>query len=298
MQNLSQQFVVNNGTATEWSGNDHLQTQWDWRAVGNFIGGGAGAGLLVSAVLTSRSIPSYRLQAFLGLAVIALGLLCIMAKMGRPTRAFNIFRHVESSWMTREGFAIPPLFGCGLLSIVQGKVDIVAIVAALSALFFLYCQTRILRGAKGIPVWSEPKLTPLLIATGLAEGFGIAALSSLLLPGTVSLLQAVLLLGALVLRHIAWHLYQRALTMGNVPGESLDVLREFGGNFEVWGQWLPAALLIAGIVLGDAALNGLAATAGLIASVSGWRMKYVLITRAGFYSRKSLSLAGLSRRRP
>ena len=27
------------GTATQWSSTAHLQTRWDWRAVGNFVGG-------------------------------------------------------------------------------------------------------------------------------------------------------------------------------------------------------------------------------------------------------------------
>lgn len=75
------------GTAVEWSGAAHRQTKWDWRAVANFIGGGTGAGLLLVAVLAAPSALAFRIQFGLGLAVIALGLLCIMAKLGRPGRA-------------------------------------------------------------------------------------------------------------------------------------------------------------------------------------------------------------------
>ena len=34
--------------------NPWQQTNWDWRAAGNFMGGGAGAGLVVWTVVASR----------------------------------------------------------------------------------------------------------------------------------------------------------------------------------------------------------------------------------------------------
>lgn len=290
MQNSTLPSFSPGGTATEWSGSAHLQTKWDWRAVGNFIGGGSGAGLLLSSVLTASSPLSYRVQAGLGLAVIALGLLCIMAKMGRPSRAFNIFRHVETSWMTREGFAMPTLFGCGLLALWQGNVGLMAWLATASALFFLYCQAKILREARGIPAWSAPAIIPLLLAGGMAEGFGLAVLASLTLGG-VSRLQVALLLVALCLRYWAWRRYQTSLVARSAPREALGVVDGFDGGFAVSGHGLPLVLAAVALWLDEPALTGLAATAGLIATASGWYMKFVLVTRAGFFYRKRLSLA-------
>lgn len=281
------------GTATQWSSTAHLQTKWDWRAVGNFIGGGTGAGLLLSATLLAPSIEAYRVQAALGLLVVALGLLCIMAKMGRPTRAFNIFRHVQTSWMTREGFAMPTLFGCGTLSLFQSGVGAMAVGATLSALFFLYCQARILGESKGIPAWSDPRIVPLILTTGLAEGAGLATLCAAFMPGSVSTSLAGLLLAALALRYLAWHRYRKGLSVDEIPRETFAVLGQFSGNFEVSGHGLPAALLIAGLVLGGTATTGLAATAGLIAAVTGWSLKYTLVTRAAYYYRKSFSLSAM-----
>jgi len=197
MQKGSSQPGIPEGTALHWSSTAHRQSRWDWRAVGNFVGGGTGTGLLVAATLLAPSIQAYRVQAALGLGIIGLGLLCIMAKLGRPTRALNIFRHVQSSWMTREAFAMPTLFGCGALSLWQSEVGLMAIGATLSALFFLYCQARILEEAKGIPAWSEQKIVPLILATGLAEGAGLAALCAAVVPGSVSRALAGLLLVAL-----------------------------------------------------------------------------------------------------
>ncbi|CAB1368454.1 dimethyl sulfoxide reductase anchor subunit [Denitratisoma oestradiolicum] len=281
------------GTATQWSSTAHLQTKWDWRAVGNFIGGGTGAGLLLSATWLAPSIQAYRVQAALGLVIVALGLLCIMAKMGRPTRAFNIFRHVQTSWMTREGFAMPTLFGCGALSLFQSEVGAMAVAATLSALFFLYCQARILGESKGIPAWSDPRIVPLILSTGLAEGIGLASLCSAFVPGSVSSPLAGLLLATLALRYLAWHRYQKGLSVDEIPRETFAVLGHFSGNFEVSGHGLPAALLVTGLLLGGTATTGLAATAGLIAAVTGWSLKLTLVTRAAYFYRKSFSLSAL-----
>lgn len=296
MPHTSMQPEILKGTATQWSSTAHLQTKWDWRAVGNFIGGGTGAGLLLAATLLAPSIQVFRVQAALGLAIIALGLLCIMAKMGRPSRALNIFRHVQTSWMTREGFAMPTLFGCGALSLLQPGVGALAWGATLSALVFLYCQARILEKAKGIPAWADPRIVPLIIATGLAEGAGLAVLCAALLPAGVAPALALLLLVALALRHVAWQRYRRSLGHPGVPRESIAVLDAFASNFEVSGQWLPAALLVAAIGLGAPALDGLSAAAGLIVAVTGWSLKYTLVTRAAFFHRKSFSLSAMMAR--
>ncbi len=281
------------GTAGEWSGKAHLQTKWDWRAVGNFAGGGAGAGLWLAALLVGGDGNAFRLLAFLALAVTALGLLCVMAKMGRPERALNIFRHVETSWMTREGFAMPTLFGCGMGALWQGGVGVMALVATASALFFLYCQARILREARGIPTWSVPAIIPLLLASGLAEGTGLAVLAIFLLGAPSLLPLSVLLLISLVLRYGAWRRYQRDLSTVGVPAESRAVLNKLDGGFVAWGHGLPFLLAAAALGLGEPALGGLSAAAGLLVTLSGWHMKLALITRAGHFYRKGQSLARL-----
>ena len=72
------------GRITPWH-----QTNWDWRAAGNFIGGGTGTGLLFFATLASGSVDAYRIQALLALAFIGAGLTCVWLEIGRPLRAIN-----------------------------------------------------------------------------------------------------------------------------------------------------------------------------------------------------------------
>ena len=150
--------------------NPWQQTNWDWRAAGNFMGGGAGAGLVVWSVL-SGAHPALLV---IGLALIGAGLLCVWAEIGRPLRALHVFFNPQTSWMTREGLVAMLLMPVGLASAVLWPQ--LAPAAALLAVGFIYCQARILHMAKGIPAWREPRVVPLIVATGLVEGGGLLML--------------------------------------------------------------------------------------------------------------------------
>ena len=93
------------GRITPWH-----QTNWDWRAAGNFIGGGTGTGLLFFATLAAGSADAYRIMALVALAFVGGGLTCVWLEIGRPLRAINVFFHPQTSWMTREGIVAVPLF--------------------------------------------------------------------------------------------------------------------------------------------------------------------------------------------
>ena len=89
------------------------------------------------------------------------------AEIGRPLRALHVFFNPQTSWMTREGMVAMLLMPVGLASAVLWPQ--LAPAAAVLALGFIYCQGRILHMAKGIPAWREPRVVPLIVATGLAE---------------------------------------------------------------------------------------------------------------------------------
>lgn len=255
------------------------QRHWDWRAACNFVFGGTGSGLIVAAVLTGS--PNGSVAMFVGLGFVALGLGAVWLEIGRPWRAINVMFNPFTSWMTRESFAGLLLFALGLAAALRGEAIFGAISAlsALAALLFVYCQARILRGAKGIPAWREPALTPLIVATALAEGAGFACLLATFLGDMAGLPGAWLAL-ALVVRAIAWTRY-RARIHASLAPDARMALGAAGRTLLALGTLAPLALLVAGSVI-DAAAPAATALAGLAAVAAGWLFKYVLVTRAAY----------------
>jgi phenylacetyl-CoA:acceptor oxidoreductase subunit 2 len=256
------------------------QRSWDWRAAGNFIGGGAGTGLIVFAALSGAGGPALTALMLAGLALVGSGLFCVSLELGRPLRALNVFRNPWTSWMGREAFASTLLFPAGLAA--AWGVPGLAWVAAALALVFVYCQARLLQAAKGIPAWREPLIVPLLLTTGLAEGGGIFFASA---PwhrvGTLWLLAGF---GALVLvRVLMWLAYRRRLAGVTARGAGV-ALDSAGRVLQLAGTLAPLALIatIAAGVATGAALHWVAAIAGLAAALAGGYAKLLLITGAGF----------------
>ena len=256
------------------------QTQWDWRAAGNFICGGAGSGLIVfTALAGARGVaPAALLLA--GLALIGLGLACVWLEIGRPLRAFNVFFNPRTSWMSREAIAATLLLPVGLVAafLLPGLVWLTAALA----LVFVYCQSRMLQAARGIAAWREPRLVPLLVLTGLTEGAGLFWLGAVWHGrGTLTLM---LVFGALVLvRMLAWRAWRQRLA-GCAAPRALAAIDAAGRTLLVGGTGLPlVAIVVAGTgQLGAPATAALVATAGLLAAATGAWFKFTLVTRGGF----------------
>ncbi|MGB3429111.1 MAG: hypothetical protein WBA53_13160, partial [Burkholderiaceae bacterium] len=81
------------------------QTSWDWRAAGNFIGGGAGTGLVMFTAVSGVQGTVAAVLLLAGLALVGLGLTCVWAELGRPLRALHVFFNPRTSWMMRESIA-------------------------------------------------------------------------------------------------------------------------------------------------------------------------------------------------
>lgn len=259
------------------------QTNWDARAAGNFIGGGSGTGLLIFAaisVLAAGPASGYRWQAGLALVLVAAGLACVFAEIGRPFRALNVFLHPHTSWMTREAMVAPFLFCSGAVAIWAGG-GIFSTVAALLAAGYLYCQARMIAAAKGIPAWREPKIIPLFLSTGLVEGAGLSALIAALQPGGAPRWLAAVLLVALILRRLAWKTYHEALERTGAPKKALEVLGRLRGNFERYGQSLPEMLLVAALFFRSEQV-WLIPLAGVVAVLAGWTLKFTIVARAAY----------------
>jgi phenylacetyl-CoA:acceptor oxidoreductase 26-kDa subunit len=267
--------------------NPWQQTSWDARAAGNFIGGGAGAGLIVFAALSGAQGPALTGMMLGGLALVGAGLFCVFLELGRPWRAINVLFNPRTSWMSREAFTAALLFPVGLGA--AASVSPCIPIAAVLAVVFVFCQGRMLQAAKGIPAWREPLLVPLIVTTGLTEGGGVFFLTAPLHGAATEPLTAAF--GVLVIaRVLVWLAYRRRLD-GKLAPVAKAALDRAGRVLQLAGTLVPLLLIVAiavDIVVGEQILVA-AAAAGLAALLAGAYVKLTLVTRAGFNQGFALS---------
>jgi phenylacetyl-CoA:acceptor oxidoreductase subunit 2 len=273
------------------------QLNWDWRAAGNFICGGAGAGLAIFAALCAPA-PLLAPLALAGMALVGLGLFFVWLEIGRPLRAPNVMVHLRTSWMSREALAAMVLFllGAALLA----RLSWPAWPIALAAAAFLYCQARLLGAARGVPTWRQPLTVPVLVVTGLTEGLGLFwLLGAWAHPPLVLAVPFALLLLA---RVVLWRLWR--LRLG--PEAALPALRAIDANAPVM-QWVGTAAPLAALALAavtpllPALESALLALAGLLAAGAGGSFKFTLVTRTGYqhgYSLPRMPVRGEPRTAP
>ena len=271
---------------SEWTGGRTApwhQSNWDLRAAGNFVFGGAGTGLVILAAIGHVFGAAYVVPALIGLALVGAGLLCVWAEIGRPLRAMNVYRHPKTSWMTREAMVAPFLFAGGLAAAWTGSETLVWMAAAL-ALVYLTCQAQMIKASKGIPAWRNPRIVSVIMLTGLCEGASIAILVAAATADHAYLKWVEAFLLALVLaRGLAWYAYRSSLQHGGAPTRALAALSRIELPFAMLGNWTPLVLLF--IALASSSVNvvfWLGVISALTTFGSGWLFKVVLITRAAY----------------
>jgi phenylacetyl-CoA:acceptor oxidoreductase subunit 2 len=255
------------------------QRNWDWRAATNFILGGSGGGLLLCSLLAGLEPAFARAAVALGLVLIGCGLTCVWFEIGRPWRALNVYRHIATSWMTREAVVALAVFASGGLAVLTGAA-VFFMLAAVCGAAFLYSQARILAANKGIPSWRHPASVPLMVGTGLAEGAGLAAVVAAAGAGGFGTAAASGLLVLIALRAWFWQRYLAGLAATGAPDASLRVLNQFKSSFVLLGHVLPG-LVVAAVLAGMPA-RPLLLAAGALVVASGWMLKYTLVRRAAF----------------
>ncbi len=266
------------------------QTFWDARAAMNFIMGGMASGLMVAACTAwlagiVADVPML-LAVYVAAGVfMAIGLFFVLLEIGRKARFLRVLLRPQSSWMTRETYAVATIYPALLLDLFLPHPALHALIA-LSAAVFLYCQAKILYAGKGIPAWRAPLIPAMLVATGLFEGVGLLA-AFLAVIGTGGLpagsvvpvgIAIVVLAG---LNAALWRRYRStAASVGIGPLARADLAAASPFVIGV-GHVAPILLCLVALVLaGPATAFWLAAAAGVTAFAGGAVWKFTLITRA------------------
>ena len=254
-----------------------LQTQWDWRAAGNFMFGGSGGALILMAAIAAWPGTPTLVIGLATLAFVGLGLFLVWLEIGRPWRFLHVFFHPQTSWMTREASVSVLLFATTFMGILLQAPTLLA-AAGLLGFLFLYCQGRILKASKGIPAWREPAVVPLIISTGLTEGAAILTIL-LIFSNAEQMWLLYLLMGLLGCRLVSWQHYRQRLALNNAPRAALKILDDINRPHVILGNALPLLLLVT-IIVQPELLGPLALLACILATASGWLMKFTIITKA------------------
>ena len=239
--------------------------------------GGSGGALILMAAISSWPGTPNLVIGLAALAFVGLGLFLVWLEIGRPWRFLHVFFHPQTSWMTREASVSVLLFAATFTGVLMQAPSLL-VAAGLLGFLFLYCQGRILRASKGIPAWREPAVAPLIMSTGLTEGAAILSIL-LIFSGAGQMWLLYLLMGLLAWRLVSWNHYRQRLAANNAPPAALKVLDDVNRPHVILGNALPLLLLATVIVWPDL-LQPLALLACILATASGWLMKFTIITRA------------------
>ena len=260
------------------------QKFWDFRAAMNFTMGGMSTGLVIIATLAhffsglSTEVLLY-MNAAAG-AGMAVGLFFVFLEIGRKARFMRVLLRPQSSWMTRETYAVAVFYPALLADLIWPSPGLHLLVA-LAALVFLYCQARILYAAKGVPAWRCDLIPTMLVMTGLLEGVGLLGMAGGLAPWRfeasmifISASGAILtLLNALI-----WQRYYAFAKRNGLPPLARAELDRITPALRLLGHLAPLVLF----TLATAFSESLLAFGGIAAVAGGVMWKFTVITRASY----------------
>lgn len=172
----------------------------------------------------------------LGIGLSTIGLLCSLAHLGQPQRAWRAMSQWRTSWLSREGVLAlltpqPALaIAAVLLWTPPDAAQAVLLVGlglllAVLSLATVACTAMIYASLKPIPAWRHPLVLPVYVLFALVTGLGLlSVLIASILGGQAStaLLPVLALLGALMLA-LKW-LYWRDIDKAGLPATTGDAI--------------------------------------------------------------------------
>ena len=254
------------------------QTDWDIRAAMNFALGGMSSGMVVMATiahfffgLSAEGLLYLNIFAGGGMAA---GLFFVFMEIGRKERFLRVLMRPQSSWMTRETYAVG-VFYPALLADLIWPGPWLHLLVALAALAFLYSQARILHAAKGIPAWRVDMIPTMLILTGLlAIAVGLSSGVFEVSITFVSFCGAVLaLLSAMI-----WQRYFISSRRNGLAPLARSKLERITPPLRIVGHLAPLILFACATVFNEFLLI----FAGVAAIAGGVMWKYTVIVSASY----------------
>ena len=259
------------------------QTFWDARAAMNFTLGGLAGGTMAVAGLAA-AFGLLGAQALVEIyvvaaALMALGLFFVFLEIGRKLRFLYVLLRPQSSWMTRETYAVAVLYPALAADILWPHPALHAAVA-LAGAAFLYCQAQILFAGKGIPAWRAPLIPWLIAVSGLLEGAGLLAVLMKVTGGGAVAGVAWAIVGLSIAAGLLWRRYRRTAPdrgIGPLTRAELDAVSPV---VTVFGHAAPILLCLLGLAIAGPLSAWAIGLGGVLAIAGGALWKFTVITRA------------------
>ena len=259
------------------------QTFWDARAAMNFTLGGLSGGMMAVAGLASAFgwlgaealIDTYLVAAML----MAVGLFFVFLEIGRKLRFLYVLLRPQSSWMTRETYAVAVIYPA-LAADVLWPHPVLHAVVALAGAVFLYCQAEILFAGKGIPAWRAPLIPWLIGVSGLLEGAGLLAfLMKAMDTGAVGAV-AWTIAALSVVAGVLWHRYRMTAAAEGIGPLARAELDAVAPVVTIFGHAAPVLLCLLGLSISGPLSAWAIGLGGILAVAGGALWKFTVITRA------------------
>ena len=259
------------------------QTFWDARAAMNFTLGGLSGGMMAVAGLAAAFgwlgagalIEAYLVAA----ALMTAGLFFVFLEIGRKMRFLYVLLRPQSSWMTRETYAVAVIYPA-LAADVLWPHPVLHAIVALAGAAFLYCQARILFAGKGIPAWRAPLIPWLIGVSGALEGAGLLAFLMKAMGtgavGAVAWAVAALSLAAGLL----WHRYRKTAAAEGIGPLARAELDAVSPVVTIFGHAAPLLLCLLGLSIAGPLSAWAIGLGGVLAVAGGALWKFTAITRA------------------
>jgi formate-dependent nitrite reductase membrane component NrfD len=240
------------------------QRAWDWRiAFYLFLAGASGGLIFIELLLKELSIIDQRTAdwgGWLGIVIASISLLILFSHLGPGVRwkAWNVFRNIRRSWISRGAFIVTVLMLLRILVMLPSLIDdlpwadgtnaatVIRIVVMLFALAFMTYSGIVLSSWNSIAFWNTPLLPILYISYSFLSGTAIIPIISIFTVGmdelnSIGIVLWPLILGLLLGSGFLLITYVYGMATSSVPAK--QSVRILINGEKRWHFWIGVILI-------------------------------------------------------